>query len=393
MFNFTNLEKQQNQSYTPFDPELELDKLKSAPKSERRQIIGEYKEALVNQKTGIAQIISSLQGSIEGDTDLKASELMEIVLRDAAKYRFTDEQINNFQKALNVYEKNHSIVEKYKNQSPEDIFESCFGVKPEGELEIHFRPMAINIICHQDLDFARAQNWGLETPPSEMLEMSDILKLTYANNTVGTAFRQVMNKELNNIITIAKLDKDKKEQDATEVHEEQHQFNALFLPKRKNHPFDDVIEEKRGQEGVNDQIRRLIRYEKESIGLDNMVRDEVLAFYKEGKSADDIFSIITSSRHYDYPRQKAEKLASIPGHLKKCITDYEMRLGDKPVEISTEDIKKMMDEYFQNEYKVDIRKWLDSIKTLEEKTFTRAEIIELLFAFPVAEWPSIARRL
>jgi hypothetical protein len=223
--------------------------------------------------------------------------------------------------------------------------------------------------------------------------MEDIVKIANSWHSAGSAFCQVKNEELNGIVTIAKRSDNKKTQDSIEVHEEQHQFNSLFLPTNKSHMFEDVIEEKRGQHGLETQIIRLLQYDKEGLGIDNKVRDEVLAYYKDGSDVDKIYKLITTSNYYDYPKKHEEALTKFPKIIKDNVARYAITLGGKPAEITEERIKELMDDYFANGYKEDIKKWINSIKVLEDKSYSRDEIIELLFPFTVTEWPAIARRL
>lgn len=389
-FDFTRLEKQSQLSYVQFDPEGELNKLKSMPKNERRVAIVEFKEMIIKQKAGLAETISRLYADIQANSDLSAAELMGDVMLNAAEYRFTDVQINNFKKALDDYEKKHQIIKKYINKSPEEIFVSCFGQAPIGALDVKYGPLTISIVCENELDFARARNWHLDMPTN--MGMEDIVKITNSWHSDGSAFNQVLNDELNGIVTIARKKDDPGHQEVIEVHEEQHQFNNLFQPEKRNHIFEDIIEEKRGQAGVETQVLRIIRFDKEYLGIDNRIRDEALAYYKDGRSADDIYQTLIGSRLYDYPQQYKDALLKFPKRIAENVTKYDMRLGEQPAAITEERVKELMDDYFSSGYKEDIRRWTNSIKVLESKSYTREEIVELLFPFAISEWPAIARR-
>ena len=48
---------------------------------------------------------------------------------------------------------------------------------------------------------------------------------------------------------------------------------------------------------------------------------------------------------------------------------------------------------FDREYELDIKKWIGALRILEEKGYTREEMLDILTAEPPEEWHHVARLL
>jgi len=380
-------------NYEPFDPEIELKALKSFPREEKTQRVLEYKKNLIDQKKGIATIIGTLDQAVHQNSSISYDDLTQIVTDNASHYRLTEEQINNFHEALKRYQERHDIVEKYRKLYPktEDLFRECFGSQPKGQLDVVYNPCTIHFVCHHPLDYANAYGWNEEVPEQKILG-PEMLKIAFAYHSRGASTRQTKNAELENIVTISRFQDDEKKNEEAIKHEEQHQLNLLFEPQSYNMLFPDKL--KAGDESaVNNLIKKLIRYEGESIGIDNAVRDEVLAQLKGGKSPEEIFESISKSPSYDFPAKYfKEDVDSIPERLQQLIK-MNVRAGGKPVKVELDQIQSLVINYFRKDYENELKKWIDSIKILEDKSYTREEIINLLYSMPLTEWQNLARIL
>jgi hypothetical protein len=72
---------------------------------------------------------------------------------------------------------------------------------------------------------------------------------------------------------------------------------------------------------------------------------------------------------------------------------YDEPVSAQPLEIREGDVLSSVAEVFGNEYKADLKDWLASIGVLEQKGYTRDEIVALLYQEPVNYWPNLARRM
>ncbi len=378
--NFSNVLQPKN---NPFDPDKELKAIKALSRNERKEKISEYKENLINQKKGIASIIGEINEAIHQDSSMSYEELFEIVSKNSSSYRLTDEQINNFSEGLKKYQEKHSVVEKYKDLAinDSDLFKKCFGVEPENDIEVTYNPVSINFTCSNPSDYANACYHNVKKTDTNDPAINDtvmsMLKVLRENTSNGMSLRNVR-------IT------DKKELNSTLEHEEQHKLNRLFQPQtpreKMRFPTKDT-----SLEAVSNKI---IGYSRELCGIDARVRDEVLAHIKDGRSPKDIFKRISEFNSYDYPKIYQELIKNIPEVIQNTFKESHIQVGwNYSATINHEEAKKFVDNYFEKEYKKDLKKWIDAITVLEDKSYSKDEIVNLLYGYPIVEWPSIARRM
>lgn len=202
----------------------------------------------------------------------------------------------------------------------------------------------------------------------------------------------------------------------TRIHEEQHQFNKLFVPSEILQGYLTMMERITEATDSPDAARRelihnMVRYERRwmTYSLDTRARDEILAYYRDGKDPATILSIFSTSPLYDYVKQSGEAIARIPEKVVKGIKENiteslfraepdeegysEYYIDARALEVNPEEVKPFIDVVFKDEYQTDLKSWLDAITALEQKGYDRMEIVSILYTEPARGWAALARRI
>ena len=196
----------------------------------------------------------------------------------------------------------------------------------------------------------------------------------------------------------------------TRIHEDQHQFNKLFQPFEAREDVWTMMRRavsgtKTPEEAVQKLIHGYVKLERKWIGFDSRARDEILAHYKEGRSTEEILQNLTKSRLYDYAEQYKTRIAEIPALVKKELEkevsevfyqnaeDFQTAVDVQALEIEESDVQPHIESVFKEEYKADLKDWLDSISVLEQKGYTKDEIVALLYQEPINSWSNLSRRM
>lgn len=205
---------------------------------------------------------------------------------------------------------------------------------------------------------------------------------------------------------VVSFDKDK--QRSTRAHEDQHQFNRLFSPYEKKQTMLEIMQgaverTEDPDKAIDFIIHGLVKYRRVDL-LDTRVRDEILAFYKDGRNPGDILKILRDAKIYDYVSQAytKEQMSHIPESvkedMKREMTEffYDEDYGYSAInelEIDLELVKPHIASAFGDEYKQDLGKWMNAVSVLEEKGYAREEVVSLLYQEPVNSWSNLARRM
>ena len=155
----------------------------------------------------------------------------------------------------------------------------------------------------------------------------------------------------------------------------------------------------------------MVRLERRKLEMDCFARDEILAYYKEGRDTKNIYDTLTASPLYDYKLWFKEQLKALPERIVKDLNEYlrvlipetltveEPKGGEikveriEELEVKTEEVHQAIEMVFDSEYKrKDLRQWLDSIDLLETKDYSPKEIMGLLYQTPVNRWQRLAER-
>jgi hypothetical protein len=182
----------------------------------------------------------------------------------------------------------------------------------------------------------------------------------------------------------------------THLHEAQHQWNSLFASfdsVEKTPTLASIIEdavEKSETDDVNELLlmvaKDFIRLRIQRVHIDARAHDEIIAYYKTGEPLDRIAERLKEHSVYDYVALADDALGDAKKEIEQAIS------GEL-----TEVFKKIaIDEMVaatKNEYHRRLDQWLDAIRALEAKNYTRDDIIALLYQEPAHAWPALARRM
>lgn len=184
-------------------------------------------------------------------------------------------------------------------------------------------------------------------------------------------------------------------------HEEQHQINKLFsvveVRKSLSEAYVDSIQRASSTKEFYDFYAHAAAQETRAAEVDVSARDEIIAFYSDGHSVDEIFKTLTTNRLYRYasPDLIAKTISIIESNLenmKKNDPNFSEKFG-KNSDISyfkSKIAQEIEDTFFQG-YRDDLENWLDSVKKLEKKGLPREKVVPLLMQEPVRNWQNISR--
>ncbi|MBN1585639.1 hypothetical protein JW899_04735 [Candidatus Uhrbacteria bacterium] len=412
--------------YDPFEPAEMMGEILSARPEEaglsaqerrqrRKERLSEFKEALARQKAGIAEIIDDLFKVVLATPDEKAESLMARVLDAAPKYRIGRSQLELFESAIREFRRKHEAVVKYRELYPDDadLFEACFGKKPDGRIDVTVRPMALLFQCFDKNDLAFAFGFHLHGGDQSKIDRQYV---DFIRHSVGMALLRagkigdlfgamiVKNGEL-----FAEFDS---QFGAPSVlsHEEQHQFNDLFEPNQK---LLDVHETMRRmaehgtppKEAIRAIIRRLARWSRARM-IDPEVRQEILAHYRQGIDTKTIGRTLVNLKLYDFRNDEyfRSRIDTLPLIIKNLLDREIQRVFRQTAEnggrtadtqginIDESEIKNVVDSVF-DEYPADMQNWLEAVETMERKGYGKDEIIGLLYQESIDRWPNLSKRM
>lgn len=401
--------KLESRSYEPFDPGIELKNIRKYDKETRPERLESYKQELIKQKEGIAEIQNDLEKQIRENPDLSHEELMKTVFNKAPEYRLSENQLDLFKKTLSGYVEKHQAIRETRKKYPDDkeLFKTCFGKEPGGIVEITERPMTLYFRCHDLKDYAWIYNLKfLDKKKKTKLTKSDIRRAdTTAGAHIGTCLAERLNPVLENTITIEKARGESmaspRAKDAL-IHEEQHAIYRLFkkLELKKFIEFiDKTFAELFAQKIVQDEIvkefqdkknpKLLVDYLKSiRSGFENRAKDEILAFYKgEYHRPHEIKEMLLRSSAegglYDHLANYKDYLEE---NLRKQLTPKIFRRNKKT-------IKNIFRQVFVDEYKKEIIEAVNTAEELKNIGKSKNEIVHLLTTEPLSRWQKIVKRI
>lgn len=406
-------------TYIPFDPVVELKNIRKLlphevflSNTEKREIyekrLADYYENLLYQKGGISKTIDILFKTVESTPGISEQELLNIVEKFASEYKFTSE---SFEYPIGQYRKKHLAVEQYRKFYSEDadLFRACFGTKPEGKVEIIKGPMTLYFKCYNEEDYAFIYEFQKHNGNRNKFLFNDYL----SGESGGIAIPTCLIDNLKGTI-IAENVGFSTNSDKTRTHENQHQFDKLFMPAEIRYKKLEMIEQILSNENSSTEellrklIRSYVKFERKNMGIDTQARDEIIAYYKDGSNINDILYVLAYNELYNYKDMEPFKkqIFSIPSRVKEKLTEditeiisvvkdgeEVRRISEKDLDVHEFEIMTHIKPIFEEEYQNDLRKWLGSINILQKKGYSRDEIISLLYSEPVYAWFKLARRM
>lgn len=375
-----------------FDPIVELQNIKKLPKDERPEAFQEYKKKLIEQKENLAKMQEALIALIRFNPDRPLEELITKAQQLGEKFVFSEEQMETIKSKLKQYSTRHSLVKELRQRFPEDneLFKFLFGREPKGRIEIIVGPITLYFRCHDINDYAYLYTQSFlkkEEPTIEQISLvsgSGGAKLTFNIET------KIKNQDLTSphliIIENASLGHEfTDKQKGILVHEEQHAINTLLFPSEYNTYFSylDLVEAKTKIE-KEQALRRYFRFLRED--YDSHVKDEIIAYLKQGGSAEHIFELLIRAKEeggrYDYfPKDKQKDLTEqiFKGSLEQSPELKQM-------------IEDVVQDIFVKEYQQIIKDGLSALVSLRDMGYSSEQAIALFQQESLTKWPKLAKK-
>ncbi len=190
-------------------------------------------------------------------------------------------------------------------------------------------------------------------------------------------------------------------------HEEQHKINELFRPLETMVSLSDIAsraktdgEGKADLETEHEILKNFVRAQRRLMGIDQHARDEILAYYRDGRNLPTIEIILCDSALYDIRKLFAKKVDRIPQTFIEVL-EAERTSGSAHPLLTTlfqsgqyeHRIGHYINQIFEKEYKRDIKKWISAIQTMQSTGYFPQKILALLYPLPPQSWAAYARRM
>ncbi|MBU1179651.1 hypothetical protein KJ885_01770 [Patescibacteria group bacterium] len=386
-----------------FHPEEELKNVLAFPKSERKEALERYKEKLMYQKEGLAEMQEELIKRIRQNPNEKTDELLEAVDEFAEVYGLTPDQVSATGDMLCEYKVKRAHLLNFLSEYPDDEerFKILFGAEPKGEIEVIEGPMTIFFRCKNAEDFERIYF------QYRFLEEGDDYKLTKeekkrAKEVVGAFIKNCRIGELKGTVIIennaAGRPLEDPESQALYEHEEQH---AMYDMMKEEMQFGKAFRELQEAGGDDKKTEAAIvnfLKERRDFWADS-AKDEILAYMKGGhRSVKDIIKILSRRRLaggiYDYYAMDKQSILDVAKN------DFTKIVPKEPAEIEKMTKKQMNKVYDRKEFDDMLEKGIDAYIKLwnafEDKIDNpqyKERIIAMLEREPLKRWPLVAKRL
>jgi hypothetical protein len=276
--------------------------------------------------------------------------------------------------------------------------------------------MSLHFVCHSNEDYTFINSYYSHNGDRSNINLEDIKR---ASRSAGCAFPgAVGEKDLEGVITVEKVSSTQSlasmwrgtfevdESLARKIrdHEQQHLFNKLFVPDENQIELfalrQKALNSKSLLEAAEIYVHDLIMYKRRNL-IDFDTRNEILSYLRGGDTLRSILIKLLHSDLYDYKNQENNKrrIDLIPSEVKNSVEclflDDNFNSEAKTIRSKITDsyIEDRVDKVFGEEYNRDLEIWIEAISILEEKHFTKDEIINLLYQEPVNSWINLARRM
>lgn len=355
---------------------------------EKAAALEDFKEKFAEEKKGFAKLQEEMIKRVRLDPDGHTAN-REYLKEKSAKLGATPAQTNDMLGIFEEYARKHDSVRAIRKEHPDnaELFETLFGKKPAGKIEVVEGPMTLYFKCRDTNDYALIHSGAfVENRAVTNDEFEKAMKSAGCSiNTSripglgGTIIAEnttdlVKGSENIHFQFMKKKYIEKKSEDIR-AHEEQHAFKALF---RESFAKKYIAE----KSAVNGYLRFL----RERIA-EPRAKDEILAFFKDGMSDRQIvLDTLTRAKEdggiYDYWEEYLEK-NKLPKAVKESLHDpeYNKKFFERANSV------------FRDEYRAMVENGLRNLLFLRIKGYSKDEIIGLLISEPLSRWPKVIGRL
>lgn len=131
--------------------------------------------------------------------------------------------------------------------------------------------------------------------------------------------------------------------------------------------------------------------------MDRRARDEISAYVTDGSKLSLVRKLLTKEGPdalYDYAHRHAAQIARLPEEIRERYSEaFRWGRGQEVVKLlEPESMKAIISQVFGPDYKRDVRRWLEAVGMLEEKGYTRQEIVTVFQQKSVNQWVAYAWR-
>lgn len=386
-------------------------KILQAPSPQRPQMLEEFRGNLLSNKLALSKTIQDLTHFIRYYPDANNEQLHHHLDHLPTQTNLTSDQREIIEIGLGIYQQRHKALKDFREQFPDDeegdksLFSTLFGRLPKGEIEVKQGPITLYFRCHNEDDFALIYGQSFGTG-----ELNEVQKSKARQSGGVLIYYQPIPSLKHSIAAENANGLNTYESNGIFIHEEQHSIMRLFQEAyteyRSKHqdsksstvkaveklvilPTPDIEEvislvtQAKNPHEAQELIYNLLRKERQQIE-ENKVKDEMLAFVKQGTSIRDIDHYLTKPASegglYDFfDKDSRQEL------MKDLMKGLSSSLS--PV------ISKAVDDVFVNEYQQILEDCKTAVIILQKNSFSKEEIVNLLINEPFEDWRLAVERL
>jgi|TARA_B100001971_G_C18180872_1_gene532704 hypothetical protein len=104
-----------------FDPEAELQNLRTLPRERKREALTDFKSKLARQREAWATCRTFLRRKIEVNHDVERQDLMDWIDKFSGEYGFTDPQRQTAEEIIDDYYKNRNRIKQMRESHPDNV--------------------------------------------------------------------------------------------------------------------------------------------------------------------------------------------------------------------------------------------------------------------------------
>ncbi len=388
-----DLENEPAQADQPaFDPQEELAKVMAAPRSERVDLLTDFKERLREHVEGLAEVQEDVITAIRKTPDAPADNIVGMVESLGARYGMSDKQKEMARQLVSAYEDKHNKIKEISEKNPDDrsLFQALFGRLPEGKVEIVKGPMTLYVRCESLEDYAtihsqrflRHQDAGPEDKETAKRSGGVSISTSLIPGLEGTIIAEKSG-------WLGYRVKGFVGSDDVHRHEEQHAIRAMFEDHTHHKMVIDELYEAKTKEGKELALKVLMRFGREK--MDYQASNEILAYSTSPISQKELLKTLTQSASkkglYEYFGKEERShtrnwvVKQLPDDFKDGIEDFDPWLD------------KVMDEIYVTEYRNLIKTGIASFNKLTGTGYSRGKAISVLTHEPLVRWKKTTDRL
>lgn len=347
----------------------------------------------------------------------KASEIEAIVSGAAGKADGCRPEFRNLLEAAvtELTAANQAICRVLEKYSSVELFRTCFGDEPVGRVDLLASPIHVHFRCFNDEDYARAYvSDEKDDPIARKRAAEEAVTRSLACAPSWSSMPDLVGK-----IVIERVGENQMLGSNGElrikntilakgnfIHEMLHKFSLLVplwqMPKSE---YDEVWQTlcpaiDLGEDYLvshkESLIQDMIRVRRTEIGYDSLAAEEIISFYGEGYSLEEIYKEMTREggnhdffidSYFSWEINEIYKWAN--EYWREAIGASGGSSEIEPIK----NLEKVVEKVFRSDYYAMLREWINLIKDLEDSGLTRAQVASRLFTTPYTEWLGLREKL